>query len=289
MENLRWILILAGFAILALLYFSGRAPRAGNQRDVLNASKNRKPAVTQDPLMGDSFESESMGDFPNTGDLPNFGDVDPEDFVRPAGGFQISAGEDMPFTDPDLEAQLASPPKTGIAGKIDAFSKRLSPKRQQRVAQSETSQADQQAAYASKIVTLHVVAQQDQVFPGAALYDQFEQRGYHYGEMNIFHSMHQGKTVFSIAKIVEPGYFDIDNIDSFQTPGISLILQLPGPVAADVAFEVLISEAWDLAQGLGGIVLDADHSTLSNQAVQHLREGIYEYMHRQKYFSGVPS
>jgi len=107
--------------------------------------------------------------------------------------------------------------------------------------------------------------------------------------MNIFHSMHQGKTVFSIAKVVEPGTFDINQISSFDTPGISLILQLPGPVAADVAFEVLISEAFDMANTLGGTVLDADRSTLSKQTVQHMREGVYEYMHRQKYFSGVAS
>jgi len=29
MENLRWILIFAGVAILALLYFSGRSPKSG--------------------------------------------------------------------------------------------------------------------------------------------------------------------------------------------------------------------------------------------------------------------
>lgn len=293
MENLRWILILAGFAILALLYFSGRQPRSSSQRDVLNRSRGQSVPdsdLQHDPLMGDGLNDETpLGDFPNTESLQSFGDVDPDDFVRPAAGYQDTlAGE--PLIDPDLETVVSAPAKKGITGKIEAFSEKLSPRRRQRVAETEGKDAPATSEnYASKIVTLHVVAPPEQVFAGAELYDQFEQRGYHYGEMNIFHSMHQGKTVFSIAKIVEPGYFDIDNIDSFETPGISLILQLPGPVAADVAFEVLISEAWDLAQGLGATVLDADHSTLSNQAVQHMREGIYEYMHRQKYFSGVPS
>ncbi|MBX2837459.1 MAG: cell division protein ZipA [Gammaproteobacteria bacterium] len=290
MENLRWILILAGFAILALLYFSGRQPRSRG---------HRKSDVQNDPLMGDlnqsvdpagmSADDYAMGDMPNTDALQSFADVDPDDFVRPAGGPQPSQMD--PLIDPNLESAISAPVKTGITGKIEAFSEKLSPRRRQRVAETESKEARaaEQAAYASKIVTLHVVAPDQQVFGGAELYDQFEQRGYHFGDMNIFHSLHQGKTVFSIAKIVEPGYFDIEDIDSFQTPGISLILQLPGPVAADVAFEVLISEAWDLAQGLGGSVLDSDHSTLSNQAVQHMREGIFEYMHRQKYFSGVPS
>ena len=58
-------------------------------------------------------------------------------------------------------------------------------------------------------------------------------------------------------------------------------------MAADVAFEVLISEASGLAQHLGGVVLGSDRSTLSNQAVSHMREDILEYMHRQRYFSNV--
>jgi cell division protein ZipA len=124
---------------------------------------------------------------------------------------------------------------------------------------------------------------------GEHLLHVFEQRGYHFGELNIFHSMHEGNTVFSVAKMIEPGSFDIDDMASFQTPGITLILQLPGPVPADVAFEVLVSEAYEMARELGAAVLDDQHSTLTKQTVQHLRDGIYEYMHRQKYFGTVPS
>jgi len=207
-------------------------------------------------------------------------ELDPDDFVRPGTG----------STDPaSLET---APQKSSIAQKIENFSNRLTPKRNQRVANSTQANAgDAQNAQAgqSKIVTVHVVAPQDQVFNGADLYEVFEQRGFHFGEMNIFHSMHQQKKMFSIAKMVEPGYFDINDIGTFYTPGITLILQLPGPVAADVAFEVLISEARELAQHLGGVVLGSDRSTLSNQAVQHMREDIYDFMHKQRYFANATS
>ena len=74
-----------------------------------------------------------------------------------------------------------------------------------------------------------------------------------------------------------------------MTPGITLILQLPGPVSADVSFEVLISEAFEMANELNANVLDGDRNTMSKQTLQHMREGVYEYMHRQKYFGSVPS
>ena len=149
--------------------------------------------------------------------------------------------------------------------------------------------AEAEAQPDGKIVTLHVVAQQNTLIDGGQLLDVFDRRGYHFGEMNIFHSMHNGETVFCIAKMVEPGFFDVEDIESFVTPGVTLILQLPGPVPADVSFEVLISEAYEIASELNATVLDGDRNNLSKQTLQHMRESIYEYMHRQKYFRKVSS
>jgi len=292
MENLRWILIFAGVAILVLLYFSGRPSKSAKRTRRNQASGNRpfgaapgRNELDVDPLLGDA----SLTD-----DYTTFDDVDPDDFVRPAG----SAGA----RDYDYDA-LATPPSgkstsavsgfSSITQKIEAFSERLSPKRRQRIAESEPADLDEEKAvdpaFASKIITLHVVAQANTMISGEHLLDLFERRGYHFGDMNIFHSMHNGTTVFSIAKMIEPGYFDINDMQSFETPGVTLFLQLPGPVPADVSFEVLISEAFEMANELGATVLDGDRSTLSKQTLQHMREGIYEYMHRQKYFGSVPS
>jgi cell division protein ZipA len=344
-ENLRWILIAAGVAILVLLYFSGRQrSSAGNGRQRRYLDSGRDAGYER------GFELEDMGIGPEggtaagirdrqagrrTGDVdpllgnqplagpyPGFDDVDPDDFVRPAGSVQPGPGvrgqdrsqdrgsdraagpgvgrvpaPDYEYEFEDLDAlDTTGPVSSGFssfAQKIEAFSERLSPKRRKLVAQSEPEDLDEESArdprYASKIVTLHVVAPNSSLLSGEHLLAVFERRGYHYGELNIFHSMHEGSTVFSVARMVEPGFFDIDDMDSFQTPGITLILQLPGPVPADVAFEVLVSEAFEIARELGASVQDEHHSTLTKQTVQHLREGIYEYMHRQKYFGTVSS
>ena len=294
MENLRWILIFAGVAILVLLYLSGRQKSTANrQRDSLGKSGRQTgssrvtshggaDAELPDPLMGEDFGDLGPADVNDSLEFDDIAAEFTEDPLERPGG-------------PELRSKrTAAPISTGLgstlSSKIEAFGERLSPKRKARIAASEPSKSSKpQAAYDSKIVTLHVVAPEGQILNGQLLLELFEQRGYVFGDMDIFHSMHDGKTVFSVAKLVVPGTFDINDIDSFQTPGISLILQLPGPVPADVAFEVLLSEASEMADTLGGFVLDADRSTLSKQTVQHMREGIYEYMHRQKYFSGVPS
>ncbi len=294
MENLRWILIFAGVAILVLLYLSGRQPKASRRQDAaLNRSSKRpagQPQKTADPLMGEMGDdgfSDPLGDNlgHNLGD--DFGlddnsvDVMDDPLQRPGG--QAPSKVKRSSTD------SANTGFGSISSKIEAIGSKLDPRRRARVDAVAVDTEKESHQYASKIVSLHVVAPEGQLMNGAHLLEQFEQRGYHFGDMNIFHSMHEGQTVFSIAKLVMPGTFDVKDVDSFQTPGISLILQLPGPVAADVAFEVLLSEAHELADAMGATVLDADRSTLSKQTVQHMREGIYEYMHRQKYFSSVPS
>jgi len=280
MDNLRWILIFLGVAILVLLYLSGR--QSTPKRRDTNTQLGRKMQGEDDPLLDDDMNSDVLDGFDGTSsaieldgqldgqfDAEFDGEFD-DTLVRPAGA--------------DNHVKRPVSLGGGISQKIEAIGKRLSPK-----GKGGDAAADKKAKapQTSKIVTLHVVAPEGDLMNGAHLLEQFEQRGYHYGDMNIFHSMHEGQTVFSVAKLVMPGTFDINDMDSFQTPGVSLILQLPGPVPADVAFEVLLSEAHELADAMDGTVLDADRSTLSKQTVQHMREGINEYLHKQKYSSAV--
>jgi len=281
MENLRWILIFAGVAILVLLYLSGRQSKTGRRqgeslnRDTgRNASKGHAPA---DPLLSDDAFSDPLDEFDD-----NFGDSAELDDIMDRPGGPSPAKKNRSPSKAETDGGFG-----GISSTIGALGSKFSPKRHSGTTDSD--KAGSQKPEASKIVTLHVVAPEGQLMHGAHLLEQFEQRGYHFGEMNIFHSMHEGQIVFSVAKLVKPGSFDIRDVDSFQTPGISLILQLPGPVAADVAFEVLLSEAHEIADALGATVLDADRSTLSKQTVQHMREGINEYVHREKYSSSIPS
>ncbi len=295
MENLRWILILAGIAILAVLFVSGRRGNSsGGSLGGTNSDADRRGRATgndpYDPLTDDSTLTDPLADF---------NDVNLDDFARPGlnsrpnNGFADGHGSGEYELDDDLGQSLdSSTGLTSFTQKIEAFSDRLTPKRRQRVAEATPVMEDESASeseVANKIVTLHVVAPSNTLINGEQLLDIFDRRGYHYGDMNIFHSMHKGDTVFSLAKMIKPGYFDIDDIETFVTPGISLILQLPGPVPADVSFEVLVSEAFEIANELNANVLDGDRNTLSKQTLQHMREGIYEYMHRQKYFSSVSS
>ena len=323
MENLRWILIFAGVAILLALWFSGRAGRRGPTSSAPDPLLGEDRAGNADDRLDNpSLDDAALDDIVFDDHDDAFADIDPDGTAAPrderppplvAGSARApraregSSRERLPVLDPDRERgelprgesprgqpmEMEPPPAGALGGltqKFEAIGARLAPKRRQRVAASEPEEEAGEGsgkAYATKIVTLHVVAPEGSILPPEALHEMFERRGYHHGDMSIFHSLYEGRTVFSIARMVKPGTFDPDDLSSFETPGLALILQLPGPVAADTAFEVMLSEAFDIAGELGGAVLDANRSTLGRQTEQHLREGIYEYMHRQKYFDSV--
>jgi len=298
MESLRWILIFAGVAILLLLWWSGRS-----RRHDANTAREPDPLLGSDPIDID------------------FGELDPDDLARPGAvsaavgrasprggvsgepgvaraetpgtssarsGAPLAASASLESDAPLVQGVSSEHGLGGLSQRFEAFGERLASNRRRRVAEP-APEIEERAAppVPSKIVTLHVVASAGEILPPEDLRALLERRGYHHGDMNIYHSMHHGETVFSIARMVKPGTFDPDDLASFETPGIALILQLPGPVAADRAFEVMLDEAFEIAGELGGSVLDGNRSTLGRQTEQHLRESIHEYMHRQKYVEPV--
>lgn len=305
--ELRWILLIIGVALLVYIALSGNRSRRKDADYI--PSHTRKQS--DESLFADDAPDKTMSDaqdlFTQEHDHEAFGDFDlpvSESRTQAADPAKdpsplTESHDDMDFFTPaeNLRASSESSESAGgkkifssIAEKIEAFSARLTPRRKERMAASAAragSETDQTQSGEEKIISVNVMAPAGTVLDGAALYQVFLQRGFEYGEMGIFHSRYSGRTIFSIVNMVEPGSFDLDSIEDMQTPGVTLFLQLPGPIAADVLFEVLLSEASDMARAMGATVTDSHRSTLSKQTVQHLREEIYEYMHRQKYFGGT--
>jgi cell division protein ZipA len=283
MEYFRWILLIAGLLLLAYIYLSGRRK---------NSDTNYIPGRSEDddPLFTDQ-RSERKGVSPE----PSFTVSDDADLFTPLENEFNVSDEDLDFFTPleDLptERETERAPTrlfASIAEKIEEYSAKLSPKRKERMeASAARANASDGPQGEEKIISLNVMAPEGYHLEGVELHAIFTQRGYEFCDKGLFQSRYKGRTIFSIVNMVEPGSFDPQNMDTLQTPGVTLFLQLPGPISADVLFEVLLSEASDLARATGAIVHDSQRSTLTKQTIQHEREGIYEYMHREKYFSGA--
>ncbi len=106
-----------------------------------------------------------------------------------------------------------------------------------------------------------------------------------FGKMDIFHRYEEknaeGSIQFSIVNMVEPGSFNLEQISTFTTPGVSFFLLLPGPADPLNAFECMVETAGCLVRNLNGRLLDDAHSSVSEQTLEHCRQKIRDFLQQQ--------
>ena len=147
-----------------------------------------------------------------------------------------------------------------------------------------TDPFEQHAAEASqqRIVALRLVAP-DARWNGRLLREALEAENLHYGRYSIFHREREdGKTLFYVASMMEPGSFDIGTMDEQFFPGISLFGIVPGPLEAPATFDLMLAAGRHLAERMKGQLQDEQGSTLTSQRILNLREDLVHFEHRHK-------
>ena len=103
--------------------------------------------------------------------------------------------------------------------------------------------------------------------------------------MSFFHRTEfeagRGAIQFSVANMMQPGVFDIDNMSDLATPGLVFFLTLPGPEDMMKAFDYMLETAQAVARNLKADVLDESRSALTQQTIEHSRQQIRELERRQ--------
>ncbi len=293
MTELRWILLVAGLALIAGMYLWG--------------VRSRLRSAAVDPGRATAFE-------------PRRRPVDPD--ADPDGDPDADIGADI---DIDMDDHAGTPPDDDAG--IDRTSRRLEPRirgdeRTPRVhevvplvevdgdgvktgrreptmgqhrpavverpagaaepaapepAEDPDSQTAVQAR-AQRIVALRVVAPLPSRFEGSLLQDALHAEKFQFGRYEIFHRMDPaGRPLISLASLREPGTFDPATMAGAAYAGVALFAVLPGPLTAQQAFEVLFATARALAAKLGGHMQDERGVPLTAQRVVRLREDMQAF------------
>lgn len=129
-----------------------------------------------------------------------------------------------------------------------------------------------------EVIVLHVTGN----IEGAILLQQMTELGFKFGDFDIFHrhvdTAGNGPVLFSLANMFNPGSFNIDTIETFQTEGVALFLALPIKSNSLQAFNMMHNAAVKLAAAVTrGHVLDEHRNPLTRQAVQHIHQRIREF------------
>lgn len=132
---------------------------------------------------------------------------------------------------------------------------------------------DALAETAERVYSVHVMSNHSG-FIGSDLLRCMLQYGLRFGEMNIFHRHEtpsgRGEVLFSMAQAVEPGTFDIDEMDRSLIAGVTFFMSVPGNKSL-IAYDLLVDTARRLANELDGELLDSRTQIISAEQLEMWR------------------
>ena len=171
----------------------------------------------------------------------------------------------------------------GRISRKDISRKEQRPARRQREAPRQDALDIVVDAEDKEILAINVLARGNNRFNGSDLWAAFQRNGLTFGDMNIFHRLNPITRTpqFSVANAIEPGTFDLSNMESMKTLGACLFLRLPGPSEPVAVFDDMLRVARDIGQSLGGELKDENFSVLTGQTEEHYRQRIAEFTRKR--------
>ena len=152
------------------------------------------------------------------------------------------------------------------------------------VEQYETVEEDNQKnsedfeAVPEEVIALHVKGP----VQGAVLLQMMTELGCKFGDLGIFHRYENtagtGPMIFSVANMFNPGTFDLDNMENFETECVAFFMALPMKFDGQQAFNMMLNAAKKLATEIPqGQVLDGQRQLLTRQSIHEARQRIREF------------
>jgi cell division protein ZipA len=257
-DTVRIVLLILGFIVIAAVYIWGR------YKSRLMDFINRR---------GD-FDELDYGDYPPA----------EEEYESTFEGLSFSARESEAEITPQRNSPQEVPSFSAQADKPHSRGEGVESSRHDAPDHDEPDEAvvhdsaDEPRSHSPLgspfLIQLSVVAGDDAWFNGEALRDALVDRGLIYGDMGIYHRYDRDfrEVLFSVASLVEPGTFPVENMEAFECPGVVLFFQpqrVDDPLAV---FEDLLETCHGLAQQLGGEEWDERHEVLSLKKIEQMRE-----------------
>ena len=133
----------------------------------------------------------------------------------------------------------------------------------------------------TEVLVINVMARDGYTFDGDDLLQVLVTAGLRFGGMNIFHhhldANTKGPVLYSVANVLNPGTFDLNNMSDFSTLGVSFFLALPTSINNLDAFEKMLSVAKKVKDGLDGGLRDDQMNLMTPQTIEHYRQRVRDF------------
>jgi cell division protein ZipA len=272
--ELRWILLALGVPLLAFIWWwtarrAGRTPGNAELRETTPAGDSPRPAPEPRDWGVPPFEPLNIrtAEFDRVPvlDRPMMAHADAEPLAA------ADAVEAAPIAaSPTAAAPIAAAPIAADRVAVDPPAESATPE--------PAATAAPNVAELQRIVTLRVCGVGESRWSGSQLMAALELHGLAFGRYQVFHRKHvDGRSLFCVASLIEPGTFDIAVMPTQEFRGVTLFAVLPGPIAPLETVDELLRTARGLAEELSGMVQDAKGMPLSPQRAAAMREDVARF------------
>jgi cell division protein ZipA len=285
LAEFRWILLGLGAVLLLGIWWwgsrrSGQAPGKSELRETtaIKEPQLSEPKLEAEPMLVDrdwgtppleplsihtaDFDAIAVMDEPIMVDIESVVIGDPEPVREP---FVPHITQPVPVGPPTL-TKIARPTPTAA---------RALPDNSDRIATLPPPVPN--TSERQKIVSVRVCSSA-KPWPGTQLLAALELHGLAYGKYQVFHRRHaDGRSLFCVASMKEPGTFDVAQMANQEFKGITLFAVLPGPLEPLLTVDELLTCARELAQELSGALQDAKGVPLSPQRAAALRDDVARF------------
>ena len=294
MDDLRWILAIAGAVVVVAIYFSSRFERDEWKRDREMVSGQSRAIMSEKntpQIKAQINDVESpASEVQQTTYISNEAEKnEAQDVKEPEASSGVNESEEpksewedvvTSARDPLIEDEIVD---VEIPAEFSEYGEERRSKSRLKLKPEIENPVQQELVLDVEplVLVLTVLAKDENLFSGGNIKNALEAERVKHGDMDIFHFHMTGKkdSVFSVASIVEPGVFDLPTIDDYETPGLSLFCQFPNPMAGAGAFDVLLKKARSIADKLNGQLCDDKRNQLTEQAIGHYRDRITAFDH----------
>ena len=259
MENVRWILLVAGIIFILAIYFVGRQRRRQNSSDL--------------------FDSKD--------DLPEFSARDWDDLDEGVGEVRIVARESNKddFSD-DLSVDSLNKyndePETTIAQELEIEQEaefqqsddlfELTEEMEQPLDEVHQEEPQKQQSSNVDIIVLYILAKSSESLTGDRINSVAQANGLDFGRMNFFHRLDEnGQTLFSMANMIEPGNFDPDSIHDLKTSGLTMFMQLSNLSNPSDDFDEMLRTAYHISEMLGASLCNHHRQPITQADAEYYR------------------
>jgi cell division protein ZipA len=238
-STLRWILIIIGVLIVASIFLFG------------NPDKKRKPKASR------------------RDEIP----------IRRRGKKGASKRQEPTLDGAGENAAAVSPPGAGLEGEQGGQGELDIGAAETAASKSPPKPRKPAGPPPDKIVSLFLLARDNHLINGAELLKATVSTGMEFGDMNIFHRMHESTELplFSLANAAKPGHFERDEWNTFETSGVVLFLTLPGPEHALDSWDAMLATARRIGEILNADLLDDERNPFTRQREAQVREEMRDY------------